>query len=177
MIAPLNLLAALPLSAQPHNSGATVRLMDVLRDEAALELDAALHGATGKRIARADVPGASRTGLSRAANGCESNPLYRLAAVLVLMKRLGMGRERALRLVDWLRELVDQIWPEEEEARDFGEVMGAEQAIDGEEDRYQVDACLGIPGAAERMLEVVRQRRAHDAVVISALRRRIAEQG
>ena len=153
-----------------------MRVMDVLRDEAALELDTALSGVPGKRIDAAAVPGMTRTGISRAANGSESNPLYRIAAAFVLMKRLGLGKERAQRVVDWLQTIVNEVWPDEEE-RDFGQVMGQEQAIDSDEDRHQVDACLGVPGAAARMLTAVQQRHAHDRVVLAVLRRRVAEEG
>lgn len=92
-----------------------LRVMDVLKDESAVEVAAAVSGASIRRIVAADVPGASAYGLSRAINGADSNPLYRLAAVLVLMKRLGMGREKAQRLVDFLQAIVDALWPVEAE--------------------------------------------------------------
>lgn len=171
MIAFPNLSPSMPRVVR--RPGELAHLLDVLKDEAALEMGAAFKGVSGKRIDAANVPGCGRHGVSRAINGSETNPLFRLAALFVLMKRLGMGRERALRVVGWLRELVDAIWPEEEE-RSWEETMGREQEIDSEEDRHQVDACLGIPGAAARMLEVVRHRHAHDAVVISVLRQRVA---
>src|SRR5690606_9073071 len=89
-------------------------LADALRDEATLELFVAVGDVSGKKLHAAAVPGAGRHGISRALNGCTSNPLYRIAALFVVMKRLGMGRERAQRIVNWLQEIVDAIWPPEE---------------------------------------------------------------
>lgn len=171
MIAPLNM--AFPTPGVARNAPRYSHLADVLRCEAATEMDAVMGGVPGKHLSSAAVPGCGRHGVWRAINGAESNPLFRLAAMFLVMKRLGMGREGALRLLGWLREVVDAIWPEEE-APAFEEVMQQEAEVDTEEDRYQTATCLGVPGAAERMLDAIRRRHALDPVVMAVLRRKIA---
>lgn len=148
-----------------------VRAMDLVRDEAALELGAVMTGASGKRIRSAGVPGASRTFLSRSSNGDSCNPLYRLAAIFLLMKRLGMGRERALRILGWLTEIVDQLWPEEE--ADLGEALEADSALDPDDDHLRFRAALGDEGAARALVEVKRRQVAQGQVVLVALRAQI----
>jgi hypothetical protein len=147
-------------------------LMDTLCDEAALEMGAAFKGISGKRVDAAGVPGCGRHGVSRAINGSQTNPLYRIAGLFVLMKRLGMSRSRAQRIVDWLQELVDQIWGPEE-LPPLEEVLDTEQDLDCEDDSHQ-QRIGRIPGAAARMLEAKQRQHAHDRLVILALRQRVA---
>lgn len=172
MIGTASLQSAGGIVAQnPHG---VLRLMDVVRDDAAMEMDAALKDVSVKAIRRANVPGASPYGLSRAANGGESNPLYRIVGVFVLMKRLGMGRARAQRIVDWLQEIVDQLWPED--AVDLGKALEDDSALDPEDDHPRFHAALGCVDAKRTLLEVSRRQRAQKATLILALRRRLAEQ-
>jgi hypothetical protein len=148
-------------------------LMDSLRESAAHEVTSAFDGISGKRIDLVRVPGCvGRDGVSRAANGSVTNPLYRIAGVFVLMKRLGMGRERAQRLIDWLQEVIDWIWPEED-LPPLEEVLDREQDLDGEDDPHQ-QRIGRIPDAAERMLDAKRRQHAHDRVVIQTLQRHVA---
>jgi hypothetical protein len=94
------------------------QFMDVVRDDAAMELEFALRGVSVMRIKRANVPGASAYGFSRAMNGSESNPLYRIAALFILLKRMGVPREVPQRIVDWLQDLINRVWGPAEETKE-----------------------------------------------------------
>lgn len=174
MTLPSNL--ALVPDGVPRKIGGLALVMDQLRLEASRELGAAFRGISGKRIDLVGLPGCGRHGISRALNGCSSNPLYRIVALFVLMKRLGMGRERALRIIGWLRELVDQIWPDDQEI-DPRRVLEEEQRLDSRDDAPQQRLAWGEPGAAAEMLEAVRAQQAHAPLVIQVLRRLAGEQG
>lgn len=150
-----------------------LRLMDGVRDEAAVELATALSGISVKRMVAADVPGASAYGISRAVNGADSNPLYRLVAVFVLLKRLGLGRERALRILGWLREVVDQLWPEEEARLD--EALEEDSKLDPADDHARFQVAKGCVTARRELLEVSRRQVAQKSVLIAALRRATVE--
>lgn len=129
--------------------------LDALRAEAALEMEAAFDGISGKRIDAANLPGFGRHGVSRAANGSDTNPLYRIAGLLILMKRLGMGRARALRWLEWLRQVVDTIWPpEEEKGEDLRAVLDRDAEMDGRDERPRQRAYAGDLTAARELLEV-----------------------
>lgn len=169
MIAPLNFGPA--AQSVVHNGRGVMRLTDALRDEAALVLGDALAGVSGKRIRMAAVPGAGRTFISRCTNGGDCNPLYRIAGLFLLMKRLGMGRGGALKLLGWLEELIDQIWPPED-VPPLDEVLDTEQDLDAADDPHQ-QRIGRDPAAVERMLEIKRRQHAHDRIVILALRREI----
>lgn len=167
----------LPLAARrvAHNRPRLVRVSDNLRVEAAEVLRDLLEGASQKRIRGADVPGAGATYLSRAMNGCDSNPLYRLASLFLLMKRLGMGRQRALRLIEWLRDVVDTVWPEEE-----GELEAAleeDSRLDPEDDHLRFLAARGCDESARQLLTVKQRQAAATARLKRALRLRLAEIG
>lgn len=168
MIAPLNL--SLPSAAVAHKRGRFVRMTDLLRGEAAAEIAAALEGVSGKRVERAGVPGANRTGLSRAMNGSTTNPLWRIATFFLLLKRLGLGRERAQRLVDWLQELVDVIWGEDDPPLE--EVLEHEQELDVLDEPPQQRVGRN-PNAPSQMLAAKMLQHAYDRVVIRVLRREV----
>lgn len=153
-----------------RNGREFTHLTDTLHDEATLVLHSAIGDVSGKKLESAAVPGAGRHGLSRALNGCTSNPLYRVAALFLVMKRLGFGRDRAQQIVNWLQEIVDAIWPPEEE-EDPEKVLEEEQRLDTMDDLPQLRLAWGRPGAAREMLEVVRQQYAHMPSVIRVLRR------
>lgn len=171
MIAPLN-LPVRPLHV-PQSGLQVMRLMDSFRSDAATELAHALAGISGKAIGRANVAGAGVTYLSRATNGGDCNPLYRLASVLVMLKRLGMGRERAQRMVDWFQALVDLIWGDE--APDFDEAMEKETDLDAADEPHQMRAVRGDADALRAWIAVKRESRAFDAVAIRAATHRLAE--
>lgn len=153
-----------------------LRATDSLRDEAALVLGDAIDGVTGKQMNRAAVPTCGPYAISRAINGGDSNPLYRVACLFLLMKRLGMGRERAQRIVGWLQELIDAIWPEAE-AGELADVLQKDQDLDVKDDALRLRAVLGCPDAVRSLLIEKRRQVAYGATVVLALRRRIAEQG
>jgi hypothetical protein len=155
-----------------QNSDVVLRLSEALRSEAAMVLADAVDGLTVKRIEQANVPGAGATFLSRAANGDNCNPLFRLAALFVLMKRAGMGRERALRILGWLREVIDAIWPAED--ADLEEVLNEDERLDPEDDYLRHRASHGCMDSKRQLLTVKRRQVAHAHHVIMALRRRLA---
>ena len=170
MIAPSTL--PLPAPSVVRTAADFSHLADTLRDDAALELRAALDGATCKRMERAAFPGLGLHGISRALNGSPSNPLYRIAVLFLVMKRMGLGREGAERIIGWLQEIVDLVWPPEE-VPSLEEVLDKEQDLDAEDDPHQ-QRIGRDPEAAARMLEVKRRQLAHDRVVVLALRRAVA---
>lgn len=146
----------------PASAARVVRTRDLLahlallRDEASAEMSVAFDGISGKRIDAAALPGFGRHGVSRAANGSETNPLYRIAGLLLLMRRLGMGRARALRWLEWLRQVVDTIWPPEEEegGTDLRAVLDRDAEMDGRDERPRQRAYAGDLVAARELLEV-----------------------
>ncbi len=168
---PTMLSAARPVVRTAKDSA---HLADAMREEAAAELRAAFDGVSGERINHAGFPGISRHGISRAMNGCSSNPLYRLVAIFVLMKRCGLGKARAQRMVDALQWAINWVWGEEDEELCPKKVLDEEQRLDALDDGPQQRLAWGDKGAAVEMLEVKRQQHAHDAVVIQVLRRMVS---
>ena len=169
MIAPSTML--LPAGRVPHSGRELLRLSDSLRNEAANELKAALEGVSGKRVRTANVPGAGTTFLSRSMNGADANPLYRLASLFLLLKRLGLGREAAQRLIDWQQEIVDAIWgPATDEATDLENVLDKEAELDGQDELPRLQASRGCIEGTRQLIEVKRRQRAHSRTVIMALR-------
>ena len=81
-----------------------------------------------------------------------------------------MGREGAERILGWLREIVDLVWPPEEEDNPR-EVLETEQQLDALDDGPQQRLAWGEPGAAAEMLEAVKRQYAHAPRVIAVLRR------
>lgn len=150
-----------------------MRAADALRDEAALELGAVLAGTTCKSLGRANVPTCGPYAISRSLNGGDGNPLYRVAMVFVLMKRLGMGRERAQRILNWLQEIVDAIWPPADLPA-LEEVLERDQDLDTGDDSLRFKAVRGCPDAKAQLIEIKRGQIAHAGVVILALRRATA---
>lgn len=145
-----------------------LRLTDAIRVDAAAVLRSVLEGASWKRVQSEDVPGAKAEFLSRAKNGCDCNPLYRLASLFLLMKRLGMGREGALRLLGFLKELVDWIWPPEE-APSLEKALEQKSEQDPRDDHLRFQVVRGCPVARVRLIEETRREIAVDEVLLLAL--------
>lgn len=156
-----------------QNPRLVLRLLDSLRVEASDTMSEVLDGASHKRIKTADVPGVGPTFVSRCTNNGDCNPLWKIAGLLVLMKRLGMGRERAQRMVDWLQDLIDAIWPESE-AEDFEGVMVEEQELDAADDGPQMRAMCGDADALRDFIRVKERQRAHDTKVIRSSKRHLS---
>lgn len=146
---------------------------DGLRKDAAEAVARAFEGVSGKRIDAAHVPDCGRHGISRAINGSSTNPLYRIALMFVVLRRLGMPRERAVWMVEWLRRLVDAIWPEEE-APALEEALEKDGDLDVLDDAERVRAYRGDPEALARYLDAKMVQLAHAPAVIQAIRRRLA---
>jgi hypothetical protein len=164
------LIMAAPLGRVAQSTRAVLQASDCLRDEAALELGAGLAGVTGKQLKRAGVPTCGAYAVSRAMNGGDNNPLFKIAALFLAMRRMGLGRERAQRIVNWLQEVVDAIWPETEEA-DLAKVLEKDQELDVTDDTLRLRAAMGCAEAARDLLAVKRKQAAHAPTVIFALRK------
>lgn len=173
MIAPLNMgLRALSVLS---NRNAFAHL-ELLRVDAAAQMDAVFKDVSGKRINDARVPGCGRHGVSRAINGSETNPLFRIIAMFVLMRRLGLGRERALRLVEWIRSMVDVVWPPEAEPA-LDDVLEKDADLDVKDDAVRVRALRGDAEARRCYLAARLEQAAYTSTVVAALHRQIAEEG
>lgn len=145
--------------------------LDALQVEAAGIMEELFEGVSGKRINGAALPGFGRHGISRAANGCATNPLFRVVGLFVLMRRLGMSGELAQRIIDWMQEVKDAVFPAED-LPPLEEVLDREADLDAEDDPHQ-QRIGRIPGAAARMLTAKRRQHAFDRTVIQALRRHV----
>jgi hypothetical protein len=156
-------------SAVVQNRRDFLNLTDAIRGEAAAVLKSVLEGASWKRVQSEDVPGAKAEFLSRAKKGCDSNPLYRIAALFLLMKRLGMGRESALRLLGWLTELVDWIWPPEE-TPSLETALERDSEQDPRDDHLRFMAAKGCPEARVKLIDETRREIAVNQVLLIALR-------
>lgn len=165
MIAPITLGTIAPGVVRKPD----VFALDTLRGEAAEVLADVFGDVPGKRIEQQSLPGYGRHGISRAINGCSSNPLFRIIGFFVLMKRLGMTGDRAQRIIDFLQEVKDSIWPPEEPL-DPRKVLEEEQRLDSQDDEPQQRLAWGDRSAAVEMLAAVRRQQAHLPSVISVLR-------
>lgn len=145
-----------------------VRLTDQLREDAAREVEAALDGASGKRIRAAGVPGAGLTYLSRIRHGDDGNPLFRLASLFVLGRMLGIPKERFQRLLDWLQTKLDEAYADAPEPS-LDTVLETDSVLDPIDDRDRFLAARGCPAAARRLLENKRRQFAHLRGMIRAL--------
>ena len=137
--------------------------------EAANVLEDVLGGVSQKRIKQAAVPGVSVTFISRAKHGDVGNPLFRLAALFLTMKRLGMTRKQALQLLDWLRAVIDWAFPPDEEAAELEKAIEADARADVADDVPRLMARLGSVEAKREYLEASREIVASKTVVIRAL--------
>lgn len=151
-------------------------LLVTLKDEARAEMAAAFGDVSGKRINAASLPGFGRHGVIRAVNGSDTNPLYRIAGLLVLMKRLGMDRATALRWLEWLRQIVNRIWPDEG-TDELRAVLDRDAALDGMDELPRQRAYAGDEAAARELLAIKTRQIAMSQEVAEVLRQRLAEQG
>lgn len=142
--------------------------LDVLRIGHQLRIGAAqvIRGAMPHSRKRM-IPLVSACGVSRARHGDDTNPLYRTACWLVELRDSGAPRERAQRIVDWLQEQVDNLWPPD--PADINTASEAEQEVDGQEDAAQLAYHLGRPGARELWVEHLRTSRARERTLLIAL--------
>lgn len=121
----------------------------------------------GKRYAPVFAP----TALSRARQGCASNPVYRLDALLVAMHRAGEPYDAAELLLAHFNGLAAELWhdgmpPLETAVLD-------EQEADAQEDVHQVDALLHPDRMALHVAALERQiSRSH--VLLAVERRELA---
>lgn len=158
-----------------QNPRFVLQATDALRDDAALELSEVLRGVTGKQLTRVSVPTCGPYAISRALRGGDNNPLYRTACLFVAMKRLGMGRERAQRVVNWMQEVVDSVWGAEGATERLTDVLDRDQEQDVRDDLPRHRAAAGCEESARELLNVKRQQLAFGSVVVLALRKHLAE--
>lgn len=93
-----------------------------------------------------------RYGISRAQNGDESNPVYRLVAWFDLARKAGHGRDAADAVIAYLDGQAAHIWSEGDDC--FHVASAAEQEIDGLEDVVQLRAARE-PGVVMHYVEIV----------------------
>jgi hypothetical protein len=131
---------------------------------------------SGKRITMANVPGATRNSISRALNGCESNPVWRLAGWFVLCRRLGVPKERLQRVLDWLQGQLDAAYADEAPAP-LEEVLDRDAELDGRDDLPRQRAARGDRCALVELLEVEEMQLAHERLVVARLRAEVVTAG
>lgn len=111
-----------------------VEFIDHLRVQAAAPVAEIFRG----RTAVADrVPGWGRSVLSKAKNADTSNPLFRMALMLVAAWRAGLTRAAADRLIGFLSTVRDLLWPVERICMD--EAMRREARAEGAEHCERAD--------------------------------------
>ncbi|HET7321691.1 MAG TPA: hypothetical protein VFI96_04280 [Longimicrobiaceae bacterium] len=167
MIASLTMQMRAPIVVRKTRED--VALLGELRSEAAREAEALFYGVSGKRINGGLLPGVTRHSVSRAMNGCDSNPLYRLPSWFVLCRRIGIPKARLQRILDWLQRKLDEAY-EGAPTPTLEEIHREEQARDAAEDVAQMHAATtGEREALAEWLDRVRERRAFDATVIACV--------
>lgn len=157
-----------PQSVVVRSPREVVGLLGDLRAHAAREVATAFDGISGKRINTALLPGITRHSISRATNGCESNPLFRLAGWFVLARRCGVPKYRLQRLVDWLQAALDAAYADQPRPS-LHEVMEKETEVDAAEDPPQMRAACGDRDALHVWLDKVLERHSFDRTVIETV--------
>lgn len=154
-----------------HDRGAVVRLVEWLRNDAAR----AARNVFGRRWPKRanNVPGLHRTSWSRAANGCTSNPAYRLALWFVGLRIAGRDRTGAEQLLVWLGSVVDALWPETD--ADVRELARAELAEEAEGAVHRLAYMTGDVAAGPEWLAALQREEARQRQLISALAREVRE--
>lgn len=156
-----------------RNAREDVRSLGEFRADACHEVERLFDGVSGKRINAALVPGVTRHTISRALNGCDGNPLYRLASWFVLCRRLGIPKARLQRVIDWLQGALDAAYDDAPEPT-LEELLRTEQEKDAAEDVAEMRAAtMGSDEAIREWLDRIRDRHAYDPTVIGALSRRL----
>lgn len=171
MIAPADSIGARP--ARVVRGIALFAHLDRLRAEAADQIRDGFDDVSQKRIDSAGIPGCSRSGVSRAANGCPSNPLYRLALMFVVARRLGVPKEKLQRGIDWLQSKLDEAYADAE-PEPLAEVLDRDAEIDAKDDVLRLRAARGCPESMRELLAVKLTITAQSRITILALQRRIA---
>jgi hypothetical protein len=141
-------------------------MMDLLRDEAAEDVKLAFPADESKRLL--GLPCASPWGISRARHGDDTNPLYRVRCWILALRKIGAPRERAQRIIDRLQDLVDMLWPTDDD-EDPTKLSEREQEVDGPEDGLQLAYALGRPGSRRAWINQLVDRRAVERQLIRAL--------
>ena len=149
-----------------QSAAVDLRDMDRLREDAADVLRRATTRA-GKRYAPAFAP----TALSRARRGDPSNPVYRLDALFIAMRRAGEPYDAASLLLAHFEALAAELWRENLPALETAVLL--EQEADAQEDVAQVDALMHADRMATHLAAVERQIAA-SAVLAAVERREIA---
>lgn len=152
----------------PRNSKQDVGLTDSFRGDAAREVEVAFAGISGKRISAVELPGVTRHSISRAMNGCESNPMARLAGWFVLARRLGVPKHRMQRLINWLQAALDAAYADEP-GPSLDEVLSKETEKDSAEDPPQMKAAMGCGESLHVWLDHLLDRHAYDRTVIATV--------
>ena len=154
-------MIALPESSIPARPAAVVgglalfAHLDEIRAEAAEAVEYAFDGISTKKIASAGVPGCSRQAVGRAINGAETNPVYRIALFLIVLRRLGVSRPRARQ--GWERmkavgdRLFERLWPEEDPLP-LRDALDADAEEDVQDDLPRLRASNGCVDSARELV-------------------------
>lgn len=124
-----------------------------------------------------DVPGKrlrkDRTSISRAANGSECNPLYRLRRYVRLAAEIGIPRERVELVAVEIRAAIEEAYGSA--VTDWREALRIEHAADVHEDEVQMDA-YDNPSLLPEWLERAKAARAALDISIASVEREILKQ-
>lgn len=147
-------------------------LLERLQSAAGEEMDRAFRGVSQKEVDAVGLDGFRRGGFTRAVNGDATNPLFRIVGLFVLMRRLGLGRAGALRMLEWLRAAVDLVWPPEEEPT-LEEALEKDQALDPRDELARYRTSKGDEESTRVFLDAALDHAAHRRVLIPMLFRRL----
>lgn len=129
--------------------------LDEIRAEAAEAVAAAFDGVSSKKIGSARVPGCSRQAVGRAIGGAETNPVYRIALFLIVLRRLGVSKPRAResweRMKAVIDRLIDRLWPEGDHLP-VGEALAADAEEDVQDDLPRLRASNGCVDSARELV-------------------------
>lgn len=153
-----------------------IRDLEGLRVLASAQVAAVFEDVSGKRIKAAGVPGATRNSISRALNGCESNPVWRLAGWFVLCRKLGVPKERLQRVLNWLQDQLDAAY-DDAPAPALEDVLDQDAALDGQDDLPRQQVARGDRRALVELLEVEEQQLALGRTVVARLRAEVTFAG
>lgn len=155
-------------SSGEHFGRDILRAADELRTAAGAEMKIAFPS----RLKRYAIPGLPPSSISRARKGSSCSAAFRFSLVLLALRAGGASEAVAQRLIDWLQSVKDRLWASREiDPEQLDALIQMEQRIDASEDMEETDYLLRVPGSCRRWISHLRQRRAHDSVLIQALER------
>lgn len=144
------------------------RVAESFREEAKAEAQRLLGDVSGKRISAAAIPGATRNSISRALNGCDSCPVWRLGGWIVLCRWLGVPKWRVQRVIDGLQALADRVY-DDAPAEPLEELLDRDASVDGKDELPRQRAARGDQAGKAELLDVKREALALNRAVVARL--------